>query len=256
MRGRVLRRLVIIAVLGAFGLAPNTVFAQAQKPQVPDAAASDPSPLGWMVGSPPPAGRIIRFSDGSFYKFPQRHWSFSNMRQLVPTANVARGSGRVVLLPRVERPDLDAIAFTTMDGRKMTWMQSLPVLCADGIVVLHRGAIGLRQRHRAPGHGHDHRRVVLGGLLRPERGSLRLCASGRNDAEAGETRRGLRISGRQYRGAGVDPHAHHGPGAGAPHIGADLVEAWGGARCLLHRGRHRHRMGRRRPRTDRGSRQR
>jgi len=75
-------------------------------------------------------------------------------------------------------------------------------------------------------------------------------------AEAGEPRRGLRISGRQYRGAGVDPHAHHGPGAGAPHIGADLVEAWGGARCLLHRGRHRHRMGRRRPRTDRGSRQR
>jgi hypothetical protein len=45
MRGRVLRRLVIIAVLGAFGLAPNTVFAQAQKPQVPEAAASDPSAL-------------------------------------------------------------------------------------------------------------------------------------------------------------------------------------------------------------------
>jgi hypothetical protein len=141
MRGRVLRRLVIISVLGAFGLAPNTVFAQAQKPQVPDAAASDPSALGWMVGSPPPEGRIIRFSDGSFYKFPQLRWSFSNMRQLVPTANVARGSGRVVPLPRVERPDLDAIAFTTMDGRKMTWMQSLPAVYADGIVVIHRGSI-------------------------------------------------------------------------------------------------------------------
>jgi CubicO group peptidase (beta-lactamase class C family) len=54
----------------------------------------------------------------------------------------------------------------------------------------------------------------------------------------------------------VFAYAHHGPDAGATHVGADLVEAWGGTRCLLHRGRHRHRIGRRRPRTDRGSRQR
>jgi CubicO group peptidase (beta-lactamase class C family) len=211
----------------------------------------------------------------------------------------------------------------------MTWMQSLPVLCADGIVVLHRGAI-VYERYcgvleplkphsafsvtksfvgtlatmlaaegvidpAAPvtrylpemkntAYGDATVRQVMdmtigvkfsedysdpnaeafayaraGGMMPRSPGlsgptePLRVPGHG---AEAGEPRRGLRISDRQYRGAGVDPHAHHGPDAGATHVGADLVEAWGGARCLLHRGRHRHRMGRRRPRTDRGSRQR
>jgi CubicO group peptidase (beta-lactamase class C family) len=63
------------------------------------------------------------------------------MRQLVPTANVTRGSGGVTPLPNAERGDLDAVEFTTMDGRKMTWLQSLPAVYADGIVVLHKGAI-------------------------------------------------------------------------------------------------------------------
>jgi hypothetical protein len=43
-----------------------------------DAQASDPVTMGWMVGSPPPANRVIRFSDGSYYRFPQTSWTFSN----------------------------------------------------------------------------------------------------------------------------------------------------------------------------------
>lgn len=31
-----------------------------------DAVASDPVTMGWMVGSPPPPDKIIRFADGSF----------------------------------------------------------------------------------------------------------------------------------------------------------------------------------------------
>lgn len=36
----------------------------------PDANASDPAKLGWMVGSPPSADRTVRFEDGSYFQFP------------------------------------------------------------------------------------------------------------------------------------------------------------------------------------------
>lgn len=48
----------------------------AQMPNLPTAAQTDPVALGWMVGSPPPADKVIRFADGSGYKFPQTRWSF------------------------------------------------------------------------------------------------------------------------------------------------------------------------------------
>jgi hypothetical protein len=35
-----------------------------------DAAATDPNMLKWMVGSPPPPSKLIRFQDGSYYRFP------------------------------------------------------------------------------------------------------------------------------------------------------------------------------------------
>lgn len=44
----------------------------------PDAAASNPATMGWMVGSPPPPDRIIRFADGGYFKFPAMRWSVSN----------------------------------------------------------------------------------------------------------------------------------------------------------------------------------
>jgi hypothetical protein len=49
---------------------------------LPDAAQSDPVALGWMVGSPPPPDKTIRFADGSFYKFPQTRWTFSHWREI------------------------------------------------------------------------------------------------------------------------------------------------------------------------------
>lgn len=134
-----MKRVSRIAALAA--LTGAAAVALAQAPQLPDAAATDPRTLGWMVGSPPPPDRVIRFADGSLYKFPQLRWSFSNMRQLVPTANASRGNGGITPLPSAERNDLDAIEFTTMDGRTMTWAQSLPAVFTDGIVVLHRGRI-------------------------------------------------------------------------------------------------------------------
>ncbi|MBE2242279.1 MAG: serine hydrolase [Burkholderiaceae bacterium] len=104
-----------------------------------DASASDPTAHGWMEGFPPPPDRTIGAADGSAWAFPRTRWAFCHMRELYPTANVPRGDAPVALLPRAERDDLDAVEFTTLDGRRMTWGQSLAANYTDGIVVLHRG---------------------------------------------------------------------------------------------------------------------
>ena len=95
-----------------------------------------------MAGSPPPADRIIRFADGSFYTFPKTRWAFSHMRELVPTVAVPRGAGPVSVLPRAERRDLDAVTFTPIGGgTPMTWREAFDANYTDGIVVLHRGRV-------------------------------------------------------------------------------------------------------------------
>lgn len=107
-----------------------------------DAEASDPVRLGWMVGSPPPADKVIRFSDSSFFRFPATRWAFSNFRQLQPTAVVPRRNHTVVPFPRAERDDLDTVRFQPL-GRSdwMTWAESLAANYTDGILTLHRGRI-------------------------------------------------------------------------------------------------------------------
>jgi CubicO group peptidase (beta-lactamase class C family) len=101
---------------------------------------SDPRTLGWMTGFPPPQEKAIIFADGSFRKFPQLRWAWSNIRQLVPTVGVWRGAGPVSVLPRAER-DLGSVKLTTMDGRPITFDQALAETYTDGIAVLHRGRI-------------------------------------------------------------------------------------------------------------------
>jgi len=107
----------------------------------PDAAASDPIKLGWMVGSPPPPARIIRFADGSYYQFPTLRWSFSNFRQLMPTLNVSRGLAAPSVLAQAPDNAIDALSFNTTDNQSLTWSQSLAATYTDGIVVLHRGKV-------------------------------------------------------------------------------------------------------------------
>lgn len=108
----------------------------------PDALASDPAALGWMQGAPPPADRILRFDDGSYFRFPALRWSVSNFRQLMPTVNVSRGLGTPQPLPRAESRDIDTVRFTPLGGQaSMTWAQALQATYTDGIVVLHRGRI-------------------------------------------------------------------------------------------------------------------
>lgn len=111
-------------------------------PVFADAAATDPRLLAWMVGSPPPSDKLIRYDDGSFLRFPMWRWSFSHWRELVPTVSVARGRGAASALPRAEREDLDGVRFTPLGAvAPMTWAESLAANYTDGIVVLCRGRI-------------------------------------------------------------------------------------------------------------------
>ena len=108
---------------------------------IPAHAASDPRSLGWMQGFPPPPDKLLRFDDGSYYNFPQRRWSFSHMRELLPTSRVSRGDGPVCALPRADRDDLDAVPFITLDAGASTWGEAFAANYTDGVVVLHRGLI-------------------------------------------------------------------------------------------------------------------
>jgi hypothetical protein len=137
--------------------AASSAAAAPAAPSFPDAQASDPIALRWMVGSPPPPDRIIAFEDASFLSFPQLRWSFSHWRELVPTANVSRGTGPVSALPRAERNDLDGVAFTPIGSTQtMTWAQSLAANYTDGIVVLHRGRIVYERYFGALGPAGQH----------------------------------------------------------------------------------------------------
>ncbi len=123
-------------------LASTHASAQTAAPALPSAAATDPIQLGWMQGSPPALDKVIAFADGSFYKFPQFRWSFSHIRQLGATTQVARGSSAVVPLPKALRSDLDTVSFQVLGADKtMTWGQAFDANYTDGIVVLHKGKI-------------------------------------------------------------------------------------------------------------------
>jgi hypothetical protein len=135
-------RVRALAALAALFVIAGVVWAQGQAPVFPDARATDPVALGWMKGSPPPSNKLVLFADASFYKFPQTRWAFSHMRELVPTVAVSRGTGAVSVLPRAERLDLDAVAFTPIGGGSpMTWAAAFDANYTDGIVVLHRGRV-------------------------------------------------------------------------------------------------------------------
>lgn len=121
-------------------MAPSAACASEQA--FPDAIESDPARLGWMVGAPPPPERVLRFDDGSYFRFPAMRWSVSNFRQLMPTVNVSRGIGPPKALPRAIRDDIDGVTFTPLGAdRQMTWRDSLLANYTDGIVILHKGRV-------------------------------------------------------------------------------------------------------------------
>ncbi|HSH89500.1 MAG TPA: serine hydrolase [Ramlibacter sp.] len=111
--------------------------------EYPGGRASDPGLLGWMEGTPPPADKLVRFTDDRVLDFPQIRWSLSHMRELLPTVNVWRGEGPpgdIGGAPRAaDEIAIDELTFVDMNGTKRNWLDSLYDTYTDGIVVLHRG---------------------------------------------------------------------------------------------------------------------
>ena len=135
-------RALALATLASILLVGTPAVFAAAPIDLAAARATDPIAMSWMVGAPPPADKMIRFADGSFFRFPQWRWTFSHWREIRPTIAVSRGTGPVQALPTSQRTDLDAITFIPMGGTApFTWADSLIANYTDGIVVLHRGRI-------------------------------------------------------------------------------------------------------------------
>lgn len=106
-----------------------------------DGRASDPLQLGWMRGSPPPLAARIAFSDNAF-EFPQVRWSFSHMRELIPTVNVRHSDGGPSVLAGNDRTEeIDALICTDTNGSVRRFEDTLFDTYTDGYLVLHRGRI-------------------------------------------------------------------------------------------------------------------
>jgi CubicO group peptidase (beta-lactamase class C family) len=103
---------------------------------------TDPIRMGWMQGSPPPADKLIQFASGDYLSFPKSRWSLSNVRQLLPSTQIARGNAAPSPLPAAHRTDLDAIAFKTIGSNiDMTWGEAFDTNYTDGLVVMHKGRV-------------------------------------------------------------------------------------------------------------------
>ena len=107
----------------------------------PDAKSTDPKLRGLMQGFPPAPDKQVRFDNDTSWMFPNTRWSFSSQRQLAATRNIWRGANPPSVFPRAHDTSIDAIKFTTMDGRTLTWAESLYENYTDGIVILHKGRI-------------------------------------------------------------------------------------------------------------------
>lgn len=134
------KSIALAAAAMSLTLGANGVLAN--QPAAPSALATQPQTLGWMRGFPPPADKVIRFTDPDFFAFPKLRWTVCHFRELMPTAGVGKGTGGASELPREPDPAIDAVTFTPIGGgAPMTWQQAFDANYTDGMLVLHRGRI-------------------------------------------------------------------------------------------------------------------
>ena len=93
-------------------------------------------PLPIMQGSPP--SLIVPNMDWD--RPPWNRWAFQHIREILPTAEVWRGTGPVRELPRGTR-DLDSLAVRGVGSEATTLAGLLDDTYTDGFLVLKNGAI-------------------------------------------------------------------------------------------------------------------
>jgi CubicO group peptidase (beta-lactamase class C family) len=98
-----------------------------------------------MAGAPPfPADSAVTLAN--WQDPPFNRWAFQHVRELIPSARIARRagySGAAAQLPRNEQ-DLGRIAFS-FDDRELTVAEMLAGTWTDGFLVLHRGRVVTEQ---------------------------------------------------------------------------------------------------------------
>ena len=126
--------LVVTLTLG------GTAVAQQATPL--SARASDPETLGWMQGFPPPADKVIRFTDPDYFAFPKLRWTVCHFRELMPSIGVDNGTHGARQLPTVLDLSIDDVTFTPLGSDEtMTWDAAFDANYTDGIIVLHHGHV-------------------------------------------------------------------------------------------------------------------
>ncbi|VVE42678.1 6-aminohexanoate hydrolase [Pandoraea anapnoica] len=100
------------------------------------------NPTSWMQGSPPSPDASITLDNGGFV-YPKNRWSFSNMRRLMPSANVWRGDGQPSPLVRSQHisSPIGDVTFADLNGVRHKFSDLMQVTDADGIIVLHKGKV-------------------------------------------------------------------------------------------------------------------
>ncbi len=135
------------ALCAAFMNHTSAQPAGATPPPLPDPVATSVQALGWMQGFPPAPDKVIAFDDPRGNVYPRTRWTFSHIRELVPTANVWRGPGAALPLPAAATPvDPRQVRFKALgSGEDLDFEQMLARTYTDGILVLHRGQVVLER---------------------------------------------------------------------------------------------------------------
>ena len=127
------------------GLALLTLMissAYGQTPHLPPPETVRLDRLQLMQGFPPPADKRIDASN-FLNQYPNIRWAFHHMRELLPTRNIARGSGTPYQLPQGEdrQQDINALEFTGPDGARMTFGDYLTATYADATIIMKDGKV-------------------------------------------------------------------------------------------------------------------
>jgi CubicO group peptidase (beta-lactamase class C family) len=91
-----------------------------------------------MVGSPPPPDKQVGLHNWQLSPF--NRWSFQHTREVIPSANVGRGSGTSSALGPAPAP-VGEVEFESSMGERMTIADFLDQSWTDGFLVLHGGRI-------------------------------------------------------------------------------------------------------------------
>ena len=95
-----------------------------------------------MQGFPPPPDARVTLAN--WQEPPFNRWSFSHMRELVPTQRISRGSGPVTPLPTSPLA-LGKIALHRVDGTRASVNEVLEDTYTDATVVVHGGRVVLER---------------------------------------------------------------------------------------------------------------